>query len=81
MSNDIRIKKGLTLKLQGEAEKLLSDAPRSQVYSVKPADFHTVTPKMVVKEGEAVKAGDVLFFSKYNDAIKFVSPVSGKVKE
>lgn len=81
MSNDIRIKKGLNIKLKGEAERLLSEAPRSKVFSIKPANFHTVTPKLVVKEGEEVKAGTPLFFSKYSSAVKFVSPVSGKVKE
>lgn len=81
MSNDIRIKKGLNIKLKGEAERLLAEAPRSKVFSVKPANFHTITPKLVKREGDAVKAGETIFYSKYNEAVKFVSPVSGKVKE
>lgn len=81
MSNDIRIKKGLNIKLKGEAERHLSDAPRSTVFSIKPSDFHTVTPKMVVKQGDVVKAGETIFFSKYNSSVKFVAPVSGKIKE
>ena len=79
MSNDIKIRKGLTIKLKGEAEKIISDAPRPQTFAIKPPDFHTVMPKMTVKEGQTVKAGDVLFFSKYSEKIKFVTPVSGKV--
>lgn len=35
---------------------------------------------MEVKEGNAVKAGDVIFYSKANPEIKFVSPVSGTVQ-
>lgn len=81
MSNDIHIKKGLSIKLKGEAERLLTDAARAKSFSIKPADFHTVTPKMIVKEGATVKAGEPIFYSKYNDAIKFVSPVSGTLKE
>jgi Na+-transporting NADH:ubiquinone oxidoreductase subunit A len=81
MSNDIRIKRGLTLRLKGEADKTLVDAPRSKTYAVKPPDFHSVIPKMVVKEGAKVKVGDELFFSKYTDQIRFTSPVSGTVKE
>ncbi|UNY97334.1 Na(+)-translocating NADH-quinone reductase subunit A [Zhouia spongiae] len=81
MSNDIKIKKGLNLKLKGEAERLISDAPRSKTFAIKPTDFHNVTPKMVVKPGDAVKAGDVIFFSKYSDTVKFVSPVSGTISE
>ena len=81
MSKDIRIKKGLDLKLKGEAENKISDIARSKVYAIKPSDFHGVTPKMVVKEGAKVKAGEVVFYSKNDEAVKFVSPVSGTIQE
>ena len=32
MSKDIRIKKGLTIKLKGKAEEIISAAPRSRVF-------------------------------------------------
>lgn len=81
MSKDIRIKKGLDLKLQGAADKSKSDASRSKVYAIKPSDFHGVTPKMTVKEGAIVKAGEVIFYSKNDESVKFVSPVSGTIQE
>ena len=81
MSKDIRIKKGLDLKLQGEAENSKSDVSRSKVYAIKPSDFHGVTPKMTVKEGAIVKAGEVIFYSKNDESVKFVSPVSGTIQE
>ncbi|WP_445719483.1 Na(+)-translocating NADH-quinone reductase subunit A [Flavobacterium sp.] len=81
MSKDIRIKKGLDLKLKGEAAHKIADATRSKVYAVKPSDFHGVTPKMVVKEGDNVKAGEVIFYSKSDEKVKFVAPVSGKIQE
>ena len=81
MSKDIRIKKGLDLKLVGEAQANVSSVSRSQIYSIKPSDFHKVTPKLVVKEGAEVKAGEVVFYSKNDEAVKFVSPVSGKIIE
>lgn len=81
MSNDIRIKRGLTLRLKGEADKTIVEAPRSKTFAIKPPDFHAVVPKMVVKEGAAVKAGDDLFFSKYTPEVRFTSPVSGTLKE
>ncbi|MFN7045804.1 MAG: NADH:ubiquinone reductase (Na(+)-transporting) subunit A, partial [Flavobacterium sp.] len=77
MSKDIRIKKGLDLKLKGEAAHKIADTTRSKVYAVKPSDFHGVTPKMVVKEGDNVKAGEVIFYSKSDEKVKFVAPVSG----
>ena len=81
MSKDIKIKKGLTIRLKGEAEKTLSNAPRSRTFAIIPSDFHLTTPKMVVKEGAKIQAGDTIFYSKDNEAIKFLSPVSGTLTE
>ncbi|HBK83087.1 MAG TPA: NADH:ubiquinone reductase (Na(+)-transporting) subunit A [Flavobacterium sp.] len=81
MSKDIRIKKGLDLKLKGEAEKVVSDVARSKVYAISPSDFHGVIPKMTVKEGAKIKAGEVIFYSKNDESVKFVSPVSGIIQE
>jgi len=80
MSRDIKIKKGLNIQLKGEAEKKLSKAPRAELFAISPANFHLVTPKLVVKEGAKVKAGEVLFFSKNEESVKFVSPVSGTLQ-
>ncbi|MDC1539081.1 Na(+)-translocating NADH-quinone reductase subunit A [Flavobacteriaceae bacterium] len=81
MSNDIRIKKGLDIKLVGEAALTKSDAIKSNFYSIKPEDFHGLTPKLLVKEGGKVKAGEPIFYDKSNASIQFVSPVSGEVIE
>jgi Na+-transporting NADH:ubiquinone oxidoreductase subunit A len=81
MSKDIRIKKGLDIRLLGEAEKATENAIISNFYSIRPEDFHSITPKLVAKEGSRVKAGETLFFNKDNEAMKFVSPVSGEVTE
>jgi Na+-transporting NADH:ubiquinone oxidoreductase subunit A len=81
MSKDIRIKKGLDIKLVGVAEKKTTKSSQSSVYAVKPEDFHGITPKLVAKEGAEVKAGDTLFYSKSDERILFPSQVSGKVTE
>ena len=81
MSNDIRIKKGLDIKLVGEASLTKNDAIKSNFYSIKPEDFHGLTPKLLVKAGAKVKAGEPIFYDKSNDSIQFVSPVSGEVAE
>lgn len=80
-SNVIKIKKGLNIKLDGEADKIISESPKSSVYAIKPTDFVGVIPKMIVKAGDEVKAGDPIFFSKTNERIKFCSPVSGEIAE
>ncbi|MEM6516335.1 MAG: Na(+)-translocating NADH-quinone reductase subunit A [Bacteroidota bacterium] len=81
MSQDIKIKKGLTINLVGEADKKIEQAIVSNYCTIRPEDFHSITPKLVARVDTEVKAGDVLFFDKDNEAIKYVSPVSGKVVE
>jgi Na+-transporting NADH:ubiquinone oxidoreductase subunit A len=81
MSNDIRIKKGLDIKLKGEAEKTLEKAISSNFYTLRPQDFHGVTPKLISKVGAKVKAGEPVFYDKSNESVKFVSPVSGEIIE
>lgn len=82
MATDIKVKRGYDLKLQGEAEKKLENAPKAKSFAVKPPDFHSLIPKLIYKKpGVRVEAGDDLFFSKYNEAVRFVSPVSGVIKE
>lgn len=81
MSKDIRIKKGLNINLVGKAELVTSKAPASNVYVLNLQDFHGITPKMLVKEGAEVKAGQALFYNKNHEAMVFVSPVSGELVE
>lgn len=80
MSKTVKVRKGLNIRLKGEAEKVKVQSENTDVFAVKPTDFHNLTPKLVVKEGEKVKAGSVLFYDKYNDQIKFTAPVSGTLK-
>ncbi len=79
MSKDIRIKKGLEIKLKGTAEKTLFDLPRTDMYAIKPTDFHGIIPKLTIRVGDKVKAGDILFYSKKNESIKFAATVSGEI--
>ena len=81
MSNDIRIKKGLDIKLKGEAEKTSEEAIISNFYTLRPEDFHGVTPKLISKVGTKVKAGEPVFYDKANENVKFASPVAGEVIE
>ena len=81
MSKDIRIKKGLDIKLVGEALQTTNELPVKGMFALKPQDFHGIIPKLIVKEGAEVKAGESVFYSKSDDRILFPSPVSGKVTE
>ena len=79
MASVIKLRKGLNLNLAGKAGEVLRDVKPSETYALVPDDYHGVTPKVVVKPGDKVKAGEVLFYDKNAPAIKFVSPVSGEV--
>ncbi|MBH45308.1 MAG: NADH:ubiquinone reductase (Na(+)-transporting) subunit A [Flavobacteriaceae bacterium] len=81
MSTGIRIHKGASINLKGKAEKILSDAAPSKTYALKPDNFFSIVPRMMVKEGEYVAKGAPVFLSKNDPRIIFVSPVSGVVKE
>jgi len=81
MSKDIRIKKGLNINLVGAAEQTTSKAVLSNVYAISLNDFHGITPKMLVKQGAEVKAGEALFYNKNREDMMFVSPVSGELIE
>lgn len=80
MSTVYSIKKGLDINLLGEAEKTVVDL-NDRLFAVKPTDFNDCFPKLLVDEGDNVKAGSPLFMDKYRTEIVFTSPVSGKVKE
>ncbi len=79
MSTTIHINKGLTIKLKGVSKKVVTDLPRADVYAIKPTDFHGIIPKLSVRVGDKVKAGDILFHSKVNELVKFAAPVSGEI--
>ena len=81
MSKDIVVKKGLDLRLVGKPSLEIEDAKFSKDFSIYPTDFHGVFPKLLVKQNDLVKSGDALFFDKNSEKVKFVSPVSGKIKE
>ena len=79
MANVIRLRKGLDIHLQGKAKETKLDLKSNGQYALVPDDFEGVTPKVVVREGDVVKAGDALFVNKLYPEVRFASPVSGKV--
>lgn len=75
----ITVKKGLDIKMKGEPNKIIAEGNLSNSFALKPTDFPNLTPKLLVKEGDAVKCGSPIFCDKYNDVVVFVSPASGVV--
>ena len=81
MANVIKLRKGLDIHLQGKAEEKKIQLKSNGKYALVPDDFEGITPKVVVREGDHVKAGDALFVNKLYPEVKFASPVSGIVRE
>ena len=81
MANVIKLRKGLDITLEGKAEEKKIQLKSNGKFALVPDDFEGVTPKVVVKEGDHVKAGDALFVNKQYPEVKFASPVSGTVRE
>ncbi|NQW37273.1 MAG: Na(+)-translocating NADH-quinone reductase subunit A [Flavobacteriales bacterium] len=79
MSKDIHIKRGLNIPLQGESDKKITSSKSPTQYAIQPPDFYGLTPKLSVKTNDTVVAGDVLFYDKNQEQIKFTSPVSGTI--
>ncbi len=79
MANVIKLHKGLDINLKGRATEQKIQLKSNGKYALAPDDFEGVTPKVVVKEGDKVQAGDALFINKQYPEVKFASPVSGTV--
>ncbi len=79
MSEAIKLRKGLNIKLKGSANKELETLSVPSTVALKPTDFPGLTPKLKVKADAVVKAGDALFYDKYHPEVLFTAPYGGKV--
>ena len=82
MTNVVKIRKGLDIHLKGKAStgkhvEVLS----SGMYALVPSSFVGLKPKVVVKEGDHVLAGEPLFVDKLSQEVRCASPVSGVVEQ
>lgn len=82
MGKFIRLKKGFTINLAGKAAPKVVETEQPETFVIKPTDFFgTYMPKPIIKEGDTVKAGTVLFYDKKHENVMYTSPVSGEVVE
>ena len=79
MVNVIKLRKGLDINLKGAAELKKAKAAPVSHYALLPSGFVGVTPKVSVKVGDKVLAGEPLFVNKAYPDVRFASPVSGTV--
>lgn len=79
MSKVINLKRGLNIRLKGDAEKVLGTSILADKVALKPTDFPGLSPKILVRPGQEIKAGEPVFLDKYNPEILFTAPISGEV--
>ncbi len=75
--------KGYDIPMEGAPADTIDESVAANRYAMMPPDFHGLVPipKVIVEEGDTVKAGDTIFYDKKLDRIKFAAPVSGEVIE
>ncbi|MEQ8303808.1 MAG: Na(+)-translocating NADH-quinone reductase subunit A [Cyclobacteriaceae bacterium] len=82
MGKFIRIKKGFNINLAGKAAPQIAQVDQADTFAIKPPDFAGIyLPKVLVKEGDTVKAGTPLFYDKRQEKVMHVAPVSGEIAE
>ncbi len=82
MSKFVKLEKGFNVNLVGVAKKEIVDSLAANIFALKPTNFHGIErPKLLVAEGDLVKAGSPLMFDKSQPDVMFTAPVSGEVVE
>ena len=77
---NIKIKKGLDLNLAGAvADAKIADKAIPASAAIIPDDYEGLAPKLEVKEGDKILAGQPLLRDKVYENLKVASPVSGTV--
>ncbi|MDD2284146.1 MAG: Na(+)-translocating NADH-quinone reductase subunit A [Paludibacter sp.] len=80
MANLIKTKRGLNIPVNGRPIEIIGTSTLPKEFALIPDNYHGITPKLLVKEGDEVKAGTPVFYEKQFPGMNFVSPVSGKIK-
>jgi Na+-transporting NADH:ubiquinone oxidoreductase subunit A len=83
MGEITKLKRGFDIKLLGSAEERFLDVAQPSLFALKPTDVFGIAPipKLHVKEGDEVRAGEPLFYDKLSPRVQYCSPVSGEVVE
>lgn len=79
MANVIKLHKGLNINLKGKAKDEKVVIRSSYEFALSPSDFPGIIPRVAVKEGDHILAGEALFYNKNYPEVKYASPVSGIV--
>lgn len=76
----IKINKGLDLPITGAPEQAIQDGPKVRTVALLGQDYIGMKPTMMVKEGDRVKLGQVIFTDKKTEGVQYTAPGAGVVR-
>ena len=76
MSKTVKLRKGLDIRLVGVANKIKSEFVTPKSVSIRPADFHGMTPKMLLKEGASVRMGEAVLPCAWSSHVRLLQGLS-----
>ena len=80
MSKTVKLKQGFNINLAGKAENNVIEGTQPETFAIKPPNFKGLErPKVLVQEGDSVKAGTPILFDKKKEKVMFTAPVSGEI--
>lgn len=77
----IKIKRGLDLPIEGAPVQQIEDGPAITSVALVGFDYVGMKPTMLVKEGDKVARGQVVFEDKKTPGVKYTAPAAGVVRE
>jgi Na+-transporting NADH:ubiquinone oxidoreductase subunit A len=75
-----RIRRGLDLPLGGAPDQTIHEAPTVGTVAIVAEDYPDLAPSLVVREGDRVRTGQVLFHDRRSPDVPFVAPGAGVVR-
>ena len=73
------IKKGLDLPISGSPSKKITDTPIISTVAILSNDFVGMKPTLIKREGDTVKAGEIILEDKKNPGVFYTSPAGGVI--
>ena len=73
------IKKGLDLPISGSPSKKITDIPIISTVAILSNDFVGMKPTLFKREGDVVKAGEIILEDKKNPGVFYTSPAGGVI--
>jgi len=79
MMKTLTVKNGFSLNISGRVTETVTEAPIPSTVALMPGWIPHVKPRLLVKEGDAIKGGAPLFEDKRNPVVTYPSPGGGVV--